>query len=160
MSGPLSAAAKASRGRALYRYPVLSLATQVLSVVALGTPAPRWLRKSMPSPNARVRSLAPLPGRSPVCADGYCPLWGSCARPAAGFRCHRRCLQVILRGDEPDAGMINALRLSSTHVTRVLHPVTTRALRLAGMPGITMRSLLQRYARDTMVITSTPLWAS
>ena len=58
-----------------------------------------------------------------------------------------------MRGDEPDAGMINALRLSSTHVTRVSSSVTTRALRLAGMPGITMRSPLQRYARDTMVIT-------
>lgn len=61
--------------------------------------------------------------------------------------------QAILRGDEPGEERINAMRLSSTHITRVSASVTTRALKLAGMPGISMRSPLQRYARDSMVIT-------
>ncbi|EOV8176700.1 acyl-CoA dehydrogenase family protein [Raoultella planticola] len=139
---------------ALYRYPVLSLATQVLSVVALGI-----ARAALSEIYTIAERQSSVTG-APCLADRQFAQMdiAHCEAELRSARCWfydaiDDVWQVILRGDEPDAGMINALRLSSTHMTRVSSSVTTRALRLAGMPGITMRSPLQRYARDTMVIT-------
>ena len=139
---------------ALYRYPVLSLATQVLSVVALGvaraalneiytiahrqqsvTGAPRLADR----PQAQMqiaRCEADLRSARAWFYDAIDDVW-----------------QCILAGDEPACEQINALRLSSTHVTRVAAEVTRQALALNGMGGITMTSPLQRYVRDTLVIT-------
>ncbi len=139
---------------ALYRYPVLSLATQVLSVVALGvaraalneiytiahrqqsvTGAPRLADR----PQAQMqiaRCEADLRSARAWFYDAIDDVW-----------------QCILAGDEPACEQINALRLSSTHVTRVAAEVTHQALALNGMGGITMTSPLQRYVRDTLVIT-------
>lgn len=139
---------------ALYRYPVLSLATQVLSVVALGvaraalneiytiahrqqsvTGAPRLADR----PQAQMqiaRCEADLRSARAWFYDAIDDVW-----------------QCILAGDEPACEQINALRLSSTHVTRVAAEVTRQALALNGMGGITMKSPLQRYVRDTLVIT-------
>lgn len=70
---------------ALYRYPVLSLATQVPRWWRWASPAPRC-PKSILSPNVRVRSPAP-----PVWPIASLRRWilptvkRSCARPAAGF---------------------------------------------------------------------------
>ncbi|KFC98743.1 acyl-CoA dehydrogenase family protein [Leclercia adecarboxylata] len=139
---------------ALYRYPVLSLATQVLSVVALGvaraalneiytiahrqqsvTGAPRLADR----PQAQMqiaRCEADLRSARAWFYDAIDDVW-----------------QCILAGDEPACEQINALRLSSTHVTRAAAEVTRQALALNGMGGITMTSPLQRYVRDTLVIT-------
>jgi len=48
---------------------------------------------------------------------------------------------------------VSALRLSSTHATRVSAKVAREVLALNGMGGIELTSPLQRYVRDTMVIT-------
>jgi alkylation response protein AidB-like acyl-CoA dehydrogenase len=61
--------------------------------------------------------------------------------------------QRLLAGDDASCEQVNALRLSSTHVTRVAADVARQALALNRMGGVTMRSPLQRYVRDTMVIT-------
>jgi len=139
---------------ALYRYPVLSLATQVLSVVALGvaraalneiytiahrqqsvTGAPRLADR----PQAQMqiaRCEADLRSARAWFYDAIDDVW-----------------QRLLSGDDPSCEQINALRLSSTHVTRVAAEVARQALALNGMGGVTMTSPLQRYVRDTMVIT-------
>lgn len=138
----------------LYRYPVLSLATQVLSVVALGvaraalneiyaiahrqqsvTGAPRLADR----PQAQIQiahSEAELRSARAWFYDAIDDVW-----------------QRLLVGDEPTSEQVNALRLSSTHVTRVSAEVTRQALALNGMGGINMNSPLQRYVRDTLVIT-------
>jgi alkylation response protein AidB-like acyl-CoA dehydrogenase len=138
----------------LYRYPVLSLATQVLSVVALGvaraalneiyaiahrqqsvTGAPRLADR----PQAQMQiahSEAELRSARAWFYDAIDDVW-----------------QRLLAGDEPTCEQVNALRLSSTHVTRVSAEVTRQALALNGMGGINMNSPLQRYVRDTLVIT-------
>ncbi|MHA0862715.1 acyl-CoA dehydrogenase family protein [Enterobacter wuhouensis] len=138
----------------LYRYPVLSLATQVLSVVALGvaraalneiyaiahrqqsvTGAPRLAER----PQAQMQiahSEAELRSARAWFYDAIDEVW-----------------QCLLAGDDPSCEQINALRLSSTHVTRVAAEVARQALALNGMGGVTMTSPLQRYVRDTMVIT-------
>jgi alkylation response protein AidB-like acyl-CoA dehydrogenase len=138
----------------LYRYPVLSLATQVLSVVALGvaraalnevytiahrqqsvTGAPRLAER----PQAQMQIAhceAELRSARAWFYDAIDDVW-----------------QRLLAGDDPSCEQINALRLSSTHVTRVAADVARQALALNGMGGVTMTSPLQRYVRDTMVIT-------
>jgi alkylation response protein AidB-like acyl-CoA dehydrogenase len=139
---------------ALYRYPVLSLATQVLSVVALGI-----ARAALSEVYAIAERQSSVTG-APCLADRQFAQMeiAHCEAELRSARCWfydaiDDVWQAILRGDEPGEAAINALRLSSTHITRVSSSVTTRALKLAGMPGIAMRSPLQRYARDSMVIT-------
>lgn len=139
---------------ALYRYPVLSLATQVLSVVALGV-----ARAALNEIYAIAHRQQSVTG-APRLADRP-QAQMQIARCEADLRSARAWFydaiddvwQDILAGNEPDCEQINALRLSSTHVTRVAAEVTRKALALNGMGGITMKSPLQRYVRDTMVIT-------
>lgn len=139
---------------ALYRYPVLSLATQVLSVVALGV-----ARAALNEIYAIAHRQQSVTG-APRLADRP-QAQMQIARCEADLRSARAWFydaiddvwQCILAGDEPASAQINALRLSSTHVTRVAAEVSRQALALNGMGGITMKSPLQRYVRDTMVIT-------
>jgi alkylation response protein AidB-like acyl-CoA dehydrogenase len=138
----------------VYRYPVLSLATQVLSVVALGvaraalteiyaiahqqqsvTGAPRMAER----PQAQIqiaRSEAELCSARTWFYQAIDDVW-----------------QKLLLGEQASCQQINALRLSSTHATRIAAEVTRQALALNGMGGIALTSPLQRYVRDTMVIT-------
>lgn len=139
---------------ALYRYPVLSLATQVLSVVALGV-----ARASLNEIYAIAHRQQSVTG-APCLADRP-QAQMQIARCEADLRSARAWFydaiddvwQCILTGDEPASEQINALRLSSTHVTRVAAEVTRQVLALNGMGGITLKSPLQRYVRDTLVIT-------
>jgi alkylation response protein AidB-like acyl-CoA dehydrogenase len=133
---------------------VLSLATQVLSVVALGvaraalteiyaiahqqqsvTGAPRMAER----PQAQIqiaRSEAELCSARTWFYQAIDDVW-----------------QKLLLGEQASCQQINALRLSSTHATRIAAEVTRQALALNGMGGIALTSPLQRYVRDTMVIT-------
>ncbi|MCU6669060.1 flavin-dependent monooxygenase [Enterobacteriaceae bacterium H4N4] len=139
---------------ALYRYPVLSLATQVLSVVALGV-----ARAALTEIYAIAHRQQSVTG-APCLADRP-QAQMQIARCEADLRSARAWFydaiddvwQTILAGDEPASEQINALRLSSTHVTRIAAEVTRQVLALNGMGGITMKSPLQRYVRDTLVIT-------
>lgn len=139
---------------ALYRYPVLSLATQVLSVVALGV-----ARAALNEIYAIAHRQQSVTGAPRLAERPQAQM--QIARCEADLRSARAWFydaiddvwQCILAGDEPAREQINALRLSSTHVTRVAAEVTRQALALNGMGGITLKSPLQRYVRDTMVIT-------
>ena len=139
---------------ALYRYPVLSLATQVLSVVALGI-----ARAALNEIYAIAHRQQSVTG-APRLADRP-QAQMQIARCEADLRSARAWFyeaiddvwQRLLAGDDADSGQINALRLSSTHATRVAADVARQALALNGMGGVSMTSPLQRYVRDTMVIT-------
>ena len=138
----------------LYRYPVLSLATQVLSVVALGVA--RAALNEIYQIAHRQQSVT----GAPRLADRP-QAQMQIARCEAELRSARAWFyeaiddvwQRLLIGNEPDQQQVNALRLSSTHITRVAADVARQALALNGMGGVTMTSPLQRYVRDTMVIT-------
>ncbi|MFZ4831739.1 acyl-CoA dehydrogenase family protein [Rouxiella sp. Mn2063] len=138
----------------LYRYPALSLATQVLSVVAMGI-----ARAALNEIYAIAHRQQSVTG-APTLAE----------RPQAQMqiaRCEAELLsartwfyqaidevwQRLLAGDDATAAQVNTLRLSSTHVTRVSAKVARQVLALNGMGGIELTSPLQRYVRDTMVIT-------
>jgi alkylation response protein AidB-like acyl-CoA dehydrogenase len=138
----------------LYRYPVLSLATQVLSVVALGVA--RAALNEIYTIAHRQQSVT----GAPRLADRP-QAQMQIARCEADLRSARAWFyeaiddvwQRLLAGDDASSEQINALRLSSTHVTRVAADVARQALALNGMSGVTMTSPLQRYVRDTLVIT-------
>ncbi|MNV26619.1 Flavin-dependent monooxygenase, oxygenase subunit HsaA [compost metagenome] len=138
----------------LYRYPVLSLATQVLSVVALGV-----ARAALNEIYAIAHRQQSVTG-APRLADRQ-QAQMQIARCEAELRSARAWFyeaiddvwQCLLAGNEASCEQINALRLSSTHVTRVAADVARQALALNGMGGVTMTSPLQRFVRDTMVIT-------
>jgi len=138
----------------LYRYPVLSLATQVLSVVALGI-----ARAALNEIYAIAHRQQSVTG-APKLAE----------RPQAQMqiaRCEAELLsarawfyqaiddvwQRLLAGDNASPAQVSALRLSSTHATRVSAKVAREVLALNGMGGIELTSPLQRYVRDSMVIT-------
>lgn len=138
----------------LYRYPVLSLATQVLSVVSLGV-----ARAALNEIYAIAHRQQSVTG-APRLADRP-QAQMQIARCEADLRAARAWFydaiddvwQRLLAGDDPSCEQVNALRLSSTHVTRVAADVARQALALNGMGGVAMTSPLQRYVRDTMVIT-------
>lgn len=139
---------------ALYRYPVLSLATQVLSVVALGIA--RAALNEIYAISHRQQSVT----GAPKLADRP-QAQMQIARCEADLRSARSWFyeaiddvwQRLLAGDDADREQINALRLSSTHATRVAAEVARQALALNGMGGVSLTSPLQRYVRDTLVIT-------
>ncbi|HID4129840.1 TPA: acyl-CoA dehydrogenase family protein [Pluralibacter gergoviae] len=138
----------------LYRYPVLSLATQVLSVVALGIA--RAALSEIYAISHRQQSVT----GAPKLADRP-QAQMQIARCEAELRSARAWFyeaiddvwQRLLAGDEASSAQINALRLSSTHATRVAADVARQAMALNGMGGVAMTSPLQRYVRDTLVIT-------
>lgn len=138
----------------LYRYPVLSLATQVLSVVALGV-----ARAALSEIYALAHRQQSVTGAPRLAERPQAQM--QIARCEAELRSARAWFyeaiddvwQSLLAGDDPHCGLINALRLSSTHATRVAADVARQALALNGMGGVSMTSPLQRYVRDTMVIT-------
>lgn len=137
----------------LYRYPVLSLATQVLSVVALGIA--RAALSEIYAISHRQQSVT----GAPKLADRP-QAQMQIARCEAELRSARAWFyeaiddvwQRLLAGDEASSAQINALRLSSTHATRVAADVARQTLALNGMGGVAMTSPLQRYVRDTLVI--------
>lgn len=138
----------------LYRYPALSLATQVLAVVSAGIA--RAAIDEILAIAERQRSVT----GAPLLADRQFAQI-AVARAEAGLASARcwfydaieQVWQVLCRGDEPASPQVSALRLSSTHLTRTAAKVASAMLALSGMGGIAMRSPLQRYVRDTLVIT-------
>lgn len=138
----------------LYRYPVLSLATQVLSIVSAGIARAALneiyaiasqQRSVTGAPRLSERQFAQIDVASSEAELNSARSWF--------YQSIDHVWESLCRGDEPLDADINALRLSSTHLTRTASSVTSTALKLAGMPGISMKSPLQRYARDSMVIT-------
>jgi alkylation response protein AidB-like acyl-CoA dehydrogenase len=138
----------------LYRYPVLSLATQVLAVVSAGVA--RAALNEIYTIAGQQRSVTGAPrlaDRQFAQRDvAHCEAELNSAR-SWFYDAIDKVWQTLCRGDAPQDEDVNLLRLSATHLTRVAAKVTSKTLMLAGMPGISMRSPLQRYARDSMVIT-------
>ncbi|KFK96203.1 MULTISPECIES: acyl-CoA dehydrogenase family protein [unclassified Serratia (in: enterobacteria)] len=138
----------------LYRYPALSLATQVLSVVALGI-----ARAALNEIYAIAHRQQSVTGAPRLAERQQAQM--QIARSEAELRSARAWFyeaiddvwQTLLAGDEASCSQINALRLSSTHATRVAAEAARQALALNGMGGIVLTSPLQRYVRDTLVIT-------
>jgi len=137
-----------------FRYPSLSFATQVLSVVGLGI-----ARAALDELSGMASGRISVTG-APALADR--PLAQvDVAKAEAALRSARavvsesieRAWEHVLAGDPVPVDVTNLLRLSSTHAARVAAEVARSAQMLSGMTGIYNESPLARCVNDAQVVT-------
>ena len=136
------------------RYPSLSFATQVLSVVSLGIARGAIEElKNLATGRTSVTGAPRTADRPQVQMD--------IARAEATLRAARAFFydamdevwETLLRGDTPTQDQISMLRLSSTHATRAGAEVTRSVQMLAGMTGIYRSCPLSTQVQDSLVVT-------
>lgn len=138
----------------IYRYPSLSLATQVLSVVGLGI-----ARAALDELQAMAAGRASVTGAPNI---GERPLTqAEVAKADADLR-SARCFfyesindawQTLEKNESLSVQQINLLRLSSTHASRVGAEVARKVQMLSGMTGVYKSSPLSRFVNDAQVVT-------
>lgn len=138
----------------MFRYPSLSFATQVLSVVGLGV-----ARAALDELRDMATGRTSVTG-APVIADR--PLAQvEIAKAEAALLSARAFFydsiedawQHAVAGEEIPQEKVNLLRLSSTHAVRVSAEVTRSMQMLSGMTGIYNTSPLARFVNDSQVVT-------
>lgn len=139
---------------AFFRYPSLSFATQVLSVVGLGV-ARAALDELRDMAAGRVSVTgAPAVADRPLAQVEIAKAEAALlAARAFFFDSIEEAWLSVLAGDKVSAEQTNLLRLSSTHATRVAADVARTAQMLSGMTGIYNSSPLARCVNDTQVVT-------
>lgn len=137
-----------------FKYPSLSLATQVLTVVGIGVAAAaiEEFQKLAPGKSS-ITGGAEIASR-PVTQYEF-------AQVEAEFKAARvwfyDTMQIVwnevLAGRTPTAEQISDMRLSCTHVARVCARVTRKIQMLAGMTAIYTHNPFSRFVNDTNVVT-------
>lgn len=137
-----------------FKYPSLSLATQVLTVVGIGVAAAaiEEFQKLAPGKSS-ITGGAEIASR-PVTQYEF-------AQAQAEFKAARvwfyDTMQIVwnevLAGRTPSAEQISDMRLSCTHVARVCARVTRKIQMLAGMTAIYTHNPFSRFVNDTNVVT-------
>ena len=137
-----------------FKYPSLSLATQVLTVVGIGVAAAaiEEFQKLAPGKSS-ITGGAEIANR-PVTQYEF-------AQAEAEFKAARvwfyDTMQIVwnevLAGCTPSAEQISDMRLSCTHVARVCARVTRKIQMLAGMTAIYTHNPFSRFVNDTNVVT-------
>ena len=138
----------------LFRYPALSFATQVLSVVGLGIG-----RAAIDEVLAMASNRVSVTGAPNLGERAYVQM--EIARIEAELRAARAWFyeaiddawQVLLAGQVLSPQHISMLRLSSTHASRVGADVARRAQMLTGMTGVYEASPLAQQVRDAQMVT-------
>ncbi|WP_425640726.1 acyl-CoA dehydrogenase family protein [Marinomonas gallaica] len=138
----------------LFRYPSLSLATQVLAVVSLGI-----ARAALDELKAMAAGRASVTGAPNI---GERPLTqAEVAKADADLRA-ARCFfyesindawQTLEKNEALSVEQINLLRLSSTHASRVGADVARKVQMVSGMTGVYKASPLSRFVNDAQVVT-------
>ncbi|WP_376744297.1 acyl-CoA dehydrogenase family protein [Acinetobacter sp.] len=137
-----------------FKYPSLSLATQVLTVVGIGVAAAALeeFQKLAPGKSS-ITGGAEIANR-PVTQYEF-------AQAEAEFKAARvwfyDTMQIVwnevLADRTPTAEQISDMRLSCTHVARVCAQVTRKIQMLAGMTAIYTHNPFSRFVNDTNVVT-------
>ena len=138
----------------VFRYPGLSLATQVLAVVGLGI-ARGAIEEVLAMAGGRVSVTgAPKLSDRPLVQMEMAKCEAQ-LRSARGFFYESidSAWDTLLRGDKVSPEQINMLRLSSTHAVRTGAEVSRSMQMLTGMTGIYERSPLSTQVRDSLVVT-------
>ncbi|MFC5768900.1 acyl-CoA dehydrogenase family protein [Thauera sinica] len=138
----------------LYRYPTLSFAAQVLTVVGLGI-----ARAAIDEVIGMAAGRASVTGAPNLGERVYVQL--EMARIEAELRAARAWFyqaiddvwQVLLAGGTPTDHQVSMLRLSTTHASRVAADVTRRAQMVSGGTGVYESSPLAAQVRDAQMIT-------
>ena len=137
-----------------FKYPSLSLATQVLTVVGIGVAAAALdeFKKLAPG-KASITGGAEIANR-PVTQYEF-------SQAQAEFLAARNWFyqtmdvvwNEILAGRKPDPDLISDMRLSCTHAARVSARVARKMQMLAGMTAIYTNNPFSRFVNDTNVVT-------
>ena len=137
-----------------FKYPSLSLATQVLTVVGIGVAAAALdeFKKLAPG-KASITGGAEIANR-PVTQYEF-------SQAQAEFLAARNWFyqtmdvvwNEILAGRQPAAQQISDMRLSCTHAARVSARVARKMQMLAGMTAIYTNNPFSRFVNDTNVVT-------
>ncbi|WP_077035502.1 acyl-CoA dehydrogenase family protein, partial [Pelomonas sp. KK5] len=142
------------RGEAIFRYPTLSFAAQVLAVVGLGIArgAIEELR-DMSAGRVSITGAPRLADRPLVQQE--------LGRAEAQLRAARHFFydamdeawETLQRGDAPTPEQTSLLRLSSTHAARTGAEVARAVQMLTGMTGVYEASPISQQVRDAQVLT-------
>lgn len=138
----------------LYRYPTLSFAAQVLTVVGLGI-----ARAAIDEVVGMSVGRASVTGAPNLGERVYVQL--EMAKIDAELRAARAWFyqaiddvwQVLLAGGKPSDQQVSMLRLSTTHASRVAADVTRRAQMVSGGSGVYESCPLAAQVRDVQMIT-------
>lgn len=138
----------------LYRYPTLSFAAQVLTVVGLGI-----ARAAIDEVIGMAVGRASVTGAPNLGERVYVQL--EMAKIDAELRAARAWFyqaiddvwQVLLAGGKPSDQQVSMLRLSTTHASRVAAQVTRRAQMVSGGSGVYESCPLAAQVRDAQMIT-------
>ncbi|MDQ8951478.1 acyl-CoA dehydrogenase family protein [Acinetobacter rudis] len=142
------------RPEPFFKYPSLSLATQVLTVVGIGVAAAALEEFQQLAPaKSSITGGAEIAGR-PVTQYEF-------AQAEAEFKAARHwfydTMQTvwdgIVAGHTPTTEQISDMRLSCTHVARVCARVTRKMQMLAGMTAIYTNNPFSRFVNDSNVVT-------
>ncbi|WP_174492334.1 acyl-CoA dehydrogenase family protein [Acinetobacter sp. Marseille-Q1623] len=137
-----------------FKYPSLSLATQVLTVVGIGVAAAALEEFKLLAPGkSSITGGAEIANR-PVTQYEF-------AQSEAEFKAARTWFyqamdivwQEILAGNQPTEQQISDMRLSCTHAARVAARVARKMQMLAGMTAIYSNNIFSRFVNDTNVVT-------
>lgn len=144
----------ASLDEPMFRYPSLSFATQVLSVVGLGVArAALDYLAGMASGRFSVTGAPALADR-PLAQMQMAKAEAELRAARAWFyESMENAWNSVVAGNPASVEQTNLLRLSSTHATRVAAEVARTAQMLSGMTGVYRESPLSRFVNDTLVIT-------
>lgn len=137
----------------LFRYPSIAYAAQVLAVVNLG------LARAALDEVSRMAAGSGITGAPKMADRAYVriEIARAEARLAAArgffYNATEQVWNSILAGNPVSAEQTSLLRLSAIHVSQAGAAVVQSAYSLAGTTAIYLRHPLQRYLRDSMVVT-------
>lgn len=137
----------------LYRYPTIAYAAQVLAVVNLG------LGRAALDEVTRMASGGGITGAPKLADRAYVRIEvGKAEADLRGARSFfydatEEVWASILAGNPVTPEQVSLLRLAAVHVSRAGADAVQRAYSLAGTSAIYLGNPLQRYLRDSMVVT-------
>ena len=137
----------------LYRYPTIAYAAQVLAVVNLG------LGRAALDEVTRMASGGGITGAPKLADRAYVRIEvGKAEADLRGARSFfydatEEVWASILAGNPVTPEQVSLLRLAAVHVSRAGAAAVQRAYSLAGTSAIYLGNPLQRYLRDSMVVT-------
>ncbi|MEG0341661.1 MAG: acyl-CoA dehydrogenase family protein [Acinetobacter sp.] len=137
-----------------FKYPSLSLATQVLTVVGIGVAAAALeeFQKLAPGKSS-ITGGAEIASR-PVTQYEFAQAEGEFKAARVWFYDTMQIVwNEVIAGRTPAPEQISDMRLSCTHVARVCARVTRKMQMLAGMTAIYTHNPFSRFVNDTNVVT-------
>ncbi|WP_222422967.1 acyl-CoA dehydrogenase family protein [Sphingobium sp. B2] len=144
---------KSSLDQPLYQYPTMSLAAQVLAVVALGTARGAIeVLSELAGGRSSITGAANLADRPYFQAD--IAKAEALLRSARAFfyEATEEAYNTLLQGDELSIEQRTSLRLASTNAARAGADVTLAVYRLSGTTGIATDHMIARHMQDAMVV--------